>query len=301
MAEFARFLQFLHSSKRLSPLTIAGYKSAITHTVALARGVRQPSFSSSVVITNLLESFRRMAPSRVVRVPQWDLFVVLEFLRDRCEPLVSLSLQKLTFKTVFLLGLALASRVSGLHALSGLAQDIEFDDDSVTLHFVPEFRAKTQPSDCPHGPIRVPRLTNILCADDIDRRLCPVRALQEYLSRTAPHRLTQRRLFISWNSKYTRDISKVTVSRWLVETVKMAYSASHTTLPTDPIRAHEIRAISSSLALARGLPVERLLRPASWKRVPTFIHFYLRDFSVERSDRSRGFRSLVLAQDTCSQ
>ena len=187
-----------------------------------------------------------------------------------------------------------------MHALSGLPQDIEFDDHSFTLHFIPEFRAKSQPSDCPHGPMKVPRLTSILNDDDIDRCFCPVRVFQEYLTRTAPHRITQRRLFVSVNTKYLRDISKVTVSRWLVETVKLAYSAANRALPTDPIRAHEIRAMSASLAMAKGLPVERLLKAAAWKRVSTFIDFYLRDFSVERSDHSRGFRSLVLAQGAFS-
>lgn len=62
------------------------------------------------------------------------------------------------FKTLFLLGLALASRVSGLHALSGLAKDIVLDRNSVTLHFVPKFRAKTQQSYCSHEPRLVPRL-----------------------------------------------------------------------------------------------------------------------------------------------
>ena len=145
--QFANFLQHLYTSKRLAPGTIAGYRSCIAHTVSLIRDVKTPSFSSSFIISNLLDSFRRQAPARIISVPKWDPFIVLAFLRDKCEPLPSLSLQWLTFKTVFLLGLALASRVSGLHAISGLAQDIEFHSDSVTLHFLPEFRAKAQPSD----------------------------------------------------------------------------------------------------------------------------------------------------------
>ena len=95
-----------------------------------------------------------------------------------------------------------------------LAKDIEFDNEAVTLH--PEFRAKAQPSvsSYGYGSIRVPRLTTILDHNDDYRFLCPVRSLKEYLSRTAPLRLSQRRLFVSQNPKYTKDISKATVSRW---------------------------------------------------------------------------------------
>ena len=209
VADFVLFLQFLFSEKHLSPVSFAGYKSAITHTIALARGVRHPSFASSVVVSYLLDSFKRSAPALTIQAPSWDPFLVFCFLRDQCEPLSTLSFKLLTYKTVFLLGLALASRVSGLHALSGRATDIEFDNDSVTLHFVPEFRAKTQPAECPHSPMRVPRLTSILCPDDVDRCLCPVRALKEYLSRTAPRRVSLRRLFVSLNPNYLRDISKL--------------------------------------------------------------------------------------------
>ena len=297
VANFANFLYMLHKEKKLSYVTIAGYKSAIVHTISLYRGVSQPSFASSVVITNLMDSFKRQAPSRFIRLPRWDLFLVLSFLRDKYEPLIGLSLQSLTFKTVFLLTLALADRISGIHAISGLSHDIEFDDSGVTLHYVPEFRAKSRPSNVPHTPFRVPRLTNILNPDDDDFRLCPVRCLKEYLKRTSVHRRGQRRLFVSVNVKYLSDIRKTTISRWLIQTVKNAYLHAGKNLPSDPIKAHEIRAVSTSLALAKGSTVQSILKAAAWKNVSTFIDFYLRDINMRRTDNTLGIKSLVLARE----
>ena len=103
----------------------------------------------------------------------------------------------LTYKSVFLFVLATTKRVSGLHAFSGNPRDIAFSADSVTLKFVPVIRAKAQPSIQPHDPIVVPRLSNILCADDEDISLCPVRALRHYLIRTNHCRTGKRRLFVS--------------------------------------------------------------------------------------------------------
>ena len=284
----------------MSNITIAGYKSAIAHTISLYRGVSQPSFANSVVISNLLDSFKRQAPARTVRLPRWDLFLVLAYLRDKCEPLTELSLQNLTLKTVFLLTLALTDRVSGIHAISGLPQDIEFDGSGVTLHYVPEFRAKSRPSDKPHGPLRIPRLSNILNLDDEEVYLCPVRSLKEYLRRTSMHRKGQRRLFVSVNVRYASDIRKNTISRWLIQAVKNAYIDAGKALPTDPIKAHEVRAISASLALAKGATMQAILKAASWKNVSTFIDFYLRDFHTKRTDDSMGIKSLILARETFS-
>ena len=61
------------------------------------------------------------------RVPQWDLVVVLAFLREApFEPLHEASLLWLTLETAFLLALALARRSSELVSISGLPNVIGF-------------------------------------------------------------------------------------------------------------------------------------------------------------------------------
>ena len=216
VSEFAQFLTFLFEVKRLSPVTIAGYKSAISLTVSIARGVRSPSFAQSVIISHLLDGFKRKVPAQRTICPRWDITVVLKFLREVCEPLDSISLRLLTFKTVFLVAMATARRVSGINAISGLSKDIAFDRNlsHVSLCFLPEFRAKNQSVNELSRPFIIPALKQIIGQDDEDICLCPVRALNIYLLRTQSQRAGKRRLFISLNDKYSKDIQKGTISRW---------------------------------------------------------------------------------------
>ena len=102
---------------------------------------------------------------------------------------------------------------------------------------------------------------------------------------------------MSLNSGYLSDIRRIIISRWVVQLVQLAYSSVGKDFPSDPIRAHETRAISSSLALVRGASVVAILKAASRKNACTFTDFYLRDLQSKRQDGSWGFKSLVLARD----
>ena len=297
VAQFADFLTYLHRVKKLAAVTIAGYRTVISTTVAITRGVNHPSFASSVVITHLVNGFKHAAPLRRSLCPKWDITVVLSFLRDKCEPLHSIPIKDLTYKTVFLLAMATARRISGLHAISGLPQDIAFaqHNASVTLAFLPEFRAKNQSVTELSLPFTIPGLRPLLCSDDSDIALCPVRCLKAYLARTKGFRHGKRRLLISINPKYNQDIQKGSVSRWLRALILLAYQQSAATLPSCPIRAHETRAISSSLAVASGAPMRSVLRSGYWKSETTFVNFYLRDVAVRRQDHSFSFGPAVFA------
>ena len=184
-----------------------------------------------------------------------------------------------------------------MHALSGLSSDVAFEPDgSVSLRFLPEFLAKNQSPGVPSPVILIKPLTSILCPDDEDRLLCPVRALRLYRRRSNPLRaVSQRRLFISLNPDYDRDISKVTLARWLTGVIQRAYEKVGGCNELS-VRAHEIRAWSASLAFAHSLPLATIMEAAFWRSQGTFIEFYLRDVSRLREDGSRGIQSLVAAQ-----
>lgn len=107
-------------------------------------------------------------------------------------------------------------------------------------------------------------LRSVLGPDDRDIFLCPVRALRSYLARTKSFRRAKRRLFVSFNPKYCSDVAKGTVSRWFLDLIKLAYARSLVRLPDNPIRAHELRAISSSLAVVKGVPLVKVMASAFW-------------------------------------
>ena len=160
---------------------------------------------------------------------------------------------------------------------------------------MPDFWAKNQTSGSAPVLFFNP-WSYILCPDDEDRLFCPVRALRWYLNRSRTLRsLSQRRLFISVNPGYNKDISKVTLARWLVQTVLYVFIGL-VSLKFSSSRAHEIRAWVASLAWAHLVSLSALLDTAYWRSQGTFIEFYLRDISRLRTDGSRGISSLVVAQ-----
>ena len=126
---------------------------------------------------------------------------------------------------MFLVTLASGRRASEVHGLSGLASDVALEPDgSMSLHFLPNFLAKNQSPGEVSPIIFIKPLTSILGPDDEDRLLCPVRGLQHYRRRSSLFRsVTQRGLFISLNPDYNKDISKVTLARWLARVIRRAY------------------------------------------------------------------------------
>ena len=275
---------------------VAGYKSPIPLTISLTKGVHGPNFANSIIITHLLDGMKSPFTFQRRTFPSWDITVVLSFLRDKCEPLDKISLRLLTFKTVFLIAMATARRISGIHAISGLDKDIAFDDNySVDLNFLPEFRAKNQKSMVLSKPFSITSISNILNDDDADNLLCPVRALRQYLRSTSSFRQGKRRLFVSIRPQYKKDISKSTISRWIKTIIILAYDHHSSHLGNLNVKAHELRAISSSLSAMLGTPVEAIMRSAYWSAQTTFLNYYIWDIQHLCRDGHLSFAPAVFA------
>ena len=111
LSKIADFLFWLRRSKKLSVSAVMGYRSMLS---AVFRSVL-PEILTSPVLHDLLCAFRVEAPARSVTPPSWDLLKVLEYLKSPVfEPLHQSSLRDLTRKTLFLVALASAKRVSEL-------------------------------------------------------------------------------------------------------------------------------------------------------------------------------------------
>ena len=114
----------------------------------------------------------------------------------------------LTWKTVFLVALVSARRVSCLHALS-LEPDPQQSDlpgslrfgrhkTDVTIFTNPAFIAKNQRLES-NPPVVIKSLRSFIASqEEPDNKLCPVRALQYYLKRTQPRRGNCFRLFLPY-------------------------------------------------------------------------------------------------------
>ncbi len=104
-----RFLQSLLDLGR-SVNTIKVYIAAIAHFHSLVDGV---SVGKHSLVSQFLKAAYRLGPQNVMRSPAWDLTIVLRSLvKAPFEPLDQANLKFLTWKTVFLLAICSAKRVS---------------------------------------------------------------------------------------------------------------------------------------------------------------------------------------------
>lgn len=272
----AEFLIFLFEVRKLTPAAVKGYRSAVATTLKQFSSV---DYSHQTILSNVIRSLELEKPKVSSPVPKWNLPLVLEVLsKHPFEPLDSCSLKFLTFKTVFLIALASGRRRSEIHAFSSDEAAVSFtsDESAVELHTYPGFLAKNQlPSVAPTAVV-IPALP--LGDDSSIMTLCPVRVLKVYLRRVALFRRGRRRLFISFRPSFKGEVRASTISRWLVQTIRVAYTLSRVREPfPDNVTAHEVRALSTSWAWLNHVPLDRVLRAGYWRCQNSFISFYLRD------------------------
>lgn len=291
--QLANYLAHLAKSKGLSASAVRGHRSAIATTL---KQLGRRSFSEDPLLRDVIRGVSLNEARSPKHFPAWDVFPVLESLRlPPYEPIESCDLKSLSCKTAFLVALASGRRCSEIHALKNSSFARE-PDGSISLRFIPEFIAKNQPAGLPSPPIFIKPLEPLLCDDDEDRTLCPVRALKTYKERTKFLRSpAKRRLFVSFRSSKMSDISCPTISRWIKTVIKAAVSKVGSSQGAKSCRAHEVRAWASSLAWANNTSLASIMEAAYWFSEATFLHFYLRDVSHVKEDGSRGL-SLVAAQ-----
>ena len=116
--------------------------------------------------------------------------------------------------------------------------------------------------------------------------LCPVRALTIYLEQTKEFRTNSgaKKLLFSCDPMHVGDISAQSVSRHIWDTVPLAYMAASKDcdfLQIHNVKAHDLRALSTSLALKRSVAIEDILSAATWQTPNTLSSHYLRDLSFQ--------------------
>ena len=277
--KIADFLVYLRQDCGLSSSSIKGYKAMLSGVFSL-RGL-------DIAGDQVLRSVIRACSSQPARPPRsltppWNLDVVLRFLTQApFEPLQQSSIRDLTRKTLFLLALATAQRVSELQALS---YKTSLQGDDLVISFLPEFIAKTD-TESYQSPrdFRVRCLSNLVGPEEDERLLCPVRAVRHYLHRTcSPSR--PRHLFLSVK-RPAQAMSKAALSFFLRDTIRSAHhSFPDAAGPVLRVRAHDIRGMATSLLLWRNCSIPEILRAARWKTRSVFADHYLREIMRREED-----------------
>ena len=125
-----------------------------------------------------------------------------------------------------------------------------------------------------------------------DRLWCPVRALKWYVSRTESLRTNDKQLFIITVPPH-RPASRDSIARWLVTAIRSAL-IGWPEAPAGPIHAHDIRAVSTSWAFFKGVPIGDIAQAACWKDHNTFTSCYLKD--VLQAEGRAGRSALTTAK-----
>ncbi|XDV42657.1 hypothetical protein PO909_011277 [Leuciscus waleckii] len=196
------------------------------------------------------------------------------------EPLQSIDLKHLSFKTVFLLALASVKRIGDLHALSVSAACMEFgpNDSKVILKPKHGYVPKSL-----NTPFRAQVISlSALPVPDEERDaslLCPVRALRAYVSRSSVFRQTEQ-LFVSFSGRSKGlAASKQSLSRWIVDAIALAYASKGMQCLLG-VRAHSTRGMASSWAWSSGIALQEVCDAAGWSSPLTFVRFYSLDLDA---------------------
>ncbi|XP_071085823.1 uncharacterized protein [Haliotis cracherodii] len=176
--QVADSLCHLRSTRNLKGSTLGTYLAAISSVLTMANGIKLTKVPELIA---LLRSFRHEDQQKSFRAPAWDLNIVLQHLTsDAYEPLQQADFVHLTQKTLFLLALATAARISEIHAID--FNRITFDsgnNSSAHLGLRWDFIAKNQLPGQLDRQFHVPALSSVLGAEDTeDLSLCPVKSLK---------------------------------------------------------------------------------------------------------------------------
>ena len=120
-----------------------------------------------------------------------------------------------------------------------------------------------------------------------DRSICPVRALQTYISRACEIRRDKKLLFVSHRTSFSKDIHKNTLSGWIKLILFVYGNASSEVFPLSNTRTHEVLTQAASLAFRGSADLEDLLQDCSSSSFSTFAAFYLRDLYLVQGNLRR--------------
>ena len=279
VADVVNFLAELHT-QGYQYRSLNSYRSAISSIHGKVDGY---PIGQHPLVNRALKGAYHSRPPQPRYNTFWDVSIVLHYIRDLGSN-ESLSLHKLTLKTVMLLALTRPSRSMDLSSLDIRMRS--FTKDGVI--FRPIHLSKQSRASKPIEDFFFPEFSQDVC-------LCPVAALRAYESQTLPFRnmetdSPQTRLFLSLIGKHT-PVTSSTIARWLRTCLLEAG------IDTSVFKAHSVRGASSSTAAWAGVSTADILKAADWSSEGTFQTFYHRK---ESSSARTNFGVSVLASAATS-
>ncbi len=237
------------------------------------------------MVSAFMRGVWRLRPVRPIRVPSWDLPVVIEGLMlAPFEPLESAPEQILTLKVTLLLVLTSLKRVGDLQALSvsKMCMDFALGLVKVTLRPRPGYVPKVLSTSFRSQVVMLPSFHSPPFASGEDERLHmlhPVLALKIYVDHSKLWRKSPQLLVCFGAGRRGFATSKYRISYWVKDDISLAYKVRGLPSPLS-IWAHSSRSAASSQALFRGVLLEDICVAAGWSSLHTFIWFYNLDLDT---------------------
>lgn len=238
----------------------ASYSAINTARSAISSCVVIPGFESAgkhPLVKRLVKAVYQTRPSFPRYQKTWNVSQVLDYIR-LLYPLNCLTLKDLTLKLVILIAL-----VTGQRGQSIWLMDLQhMTEGKDSYRFLIQEKVKQS------APGRAqPEL--LLSGYPKDRKICVVKTMKEYLTRTKTLR-TSTKLFISYIGQH-KPASRDTISRWIKDIMVRAG------IDVQRFAPHSTRSASVSRASSKNVPLNTILRTAGWSNQCTFAKFYNKD------------------------
>ena len=232
-------------------------------------------FGEHPFVKQWMKGVEKEMPPKCRYLDIWDPDVVLNmFKNENWSPIDILSDSMLAKKLMMLLLLCTDNRGQLIVSLS--LNNMVRKEDMIIF--------KLESSDLKQGRRGyVPELIKI--KPFVDKDLCPVSHLNEYLSRTQHIRKKEDKVFLISRKPYN-PVSRDTVSRWTSEVLRSAG------IDIDIFSAGSTRAAAGSKANRKGVAMDTILKRGGWSQSSTFGRFYNKEVRSEDHD---GFSDAVLS------
>ena len=234
--------------------SVSNYKSALSVTLPPIEG---HSVGNHPLISKLFKGFRNLRPKTYKNPPKWEIDTVLTKLNCWGDNSV-LTMKQLSLKLVMLLSLVSASRCSELSYLdvtnmTNLPDGIRF---CLTKH------KKNRSAAVMPGTLFFAKNTKM-------PNLCPVKCLQDYITRREITGQSMAGTLIRSYIKPFGPVTSSTISRWLSMVIKMTcFINQNNTI------GHSVRGKAASKAMFFGLSSQEIMSVAEWKTNSVFQKFY---------------------------
>ena len=252
MNDILAFLGSLHQ-KGLQYSAFQTARSAVSNFVKLCGGI---DFRDDFLIKKFMQGIFNLKPSLPKYNSVWDVQIVLGYIKS----MNNLTLLDLSSKLCMLFLLVTAQRCQTLHLIE--VGDLEFTKDACLVRF----KHKLKQSRPGH------HLEDIMLQSVVQPELCIVKTLNEYLTRTSGLRGEGHKLLIS-TQKPHHGVSKDTVSRWVKSLMIKAGLDSR-------FGVHSTRAVATSTAVRKGVPIASIIKTAGWSNATTFQKFYHKNIAT---------------------